>query len=574
MTPTKTPEFRKVITTKTTGNHREHNHYKGFTMSLTCTFSMPAPLRTVATVLALGCASNLAIAQDSSTFRVGMTAADIPLTTGNPDQGFEGFRFMGLMLYDALVEWDLSSADEPSKLIPGLATEWSVNPDDKTKWTFKLRHGVQFHDGSEFNADAVVWNFDKVKNTEAPQYDSRQAALTAERIPSIIEVNKIDDYTVEIVTDTPTAFLPFQASYWMMSSPAQFEKVDNWEAFAQNPSGTGPWKFVSMQPRKQITLARNADYWDPDRVPVSDQVQLIPTPEASSRTSALLSGQVDWIEAPSPDAIPQLKGAGMQIITNSYPHNWAIAPSRAEGSPWNELDVRKAANLCIDRQGIDKLLGGLSIPAEGHVPPDSEWFGHPDFKLGYEPEEARSLMEKHGFSQGEPLHVKIAISTSGSGQMQPLPMFQYIQSTLNQCHFDVEAEVMEWNALLALGRQSAESEEAQAKGIDSLIISRTLMDPYSAFTRLFDSDRIPPNGSNWTMTSNPVYDDLLGQAEQEFDLEKQNATLRKFHEALVNNAEYIWVTHDVSPRALAPNLNGFVQAKSWFQDLTPVHLEE
>lgn len=536
--------------------------------------SLSRTLRTTATVLALSCTASLAQAQDLSTFRVGMTAADIPLTTGNPDQGFEGFRFMGLMMYDALVEWDLSSADKPSKLIPGLATEWSVDTDDKTKWTFKLRHGVTFHDGSTFNADAVIWNFDKVKNPDSPQYDPRQAGLAASRIPSIVAVNKIDDYTLQIVTDEPNANLPFQASYWMMSSPAQFQKVGSWEAFAKDPSGTGPWKFVSMQPRKQITMARNEDYWDPDRIPVSDQVQLIPTPEASSRTAALLSGQVDWIEAPSPDAVPQLEAAGMQIVTNSYPHNWAIAPSRAEGSPWNELDVRKAANLCIDRQGINQLLGGLSIPAEGHVTPDSPWFGHPTFKLAYEPDEARSLMEQHGYSQDKPLHVKIAVSTSGSGQMQPLPMFQYIQSTLNQCHFDVEAEVMEWNALTALGREPATAPESANNDINGIIISRTLMDPYSAFTRLFDSQRTPPNGNNWGMVNNPEYDELLKEAREEFDPAKQDAILAKLHEKLVDNAEWIWVTHDVNPRALAPNLKGFVQAKSWFQDLTPVHLEE
>lgn len=76
-------------------------------------------------------ASNPANAQ--GTLRVGMTAADIPLSWGQPDQGFEGFRFMGLMVYDALINWDMSSADKPSGLIPGLAESWSVDPNDKTK---------------------------------------------------------------------------------------------------------------------------------------------------------------------------------------------------------------------------------------------------------------------------------------------------------------------------------------------------------------------------------------------------------------------------------------------------------
>src|SRR5437764_11832491 len=90
--------------------------------------------------------------------RIGMTAADIPRTLGQPDQGFEGNRFTGNTMYEGLTTWDLSSADKASVVIPALATEWSVDANDKTKWVFKLRSGVKFHDGAEFDADAVVWN--------------------------------------------------------------------------------------------------------------------------------------------------------------------------------------------------------------------------------------------------------------------------------------------------------------------------------------------------------------------------------------------------------------------------------
>jgi ABC-type transport system substrate-binding protein len=107
------------------------------------------------------------IAGAETVMRIGMTAADIPRTLGQPDQGFEGNRFTGLTMYDALTLWDLSSADKASVVIPGLATEWSVDSADKKKWIFKLRPGVKFHDGSPFNADAVVWNVDKVLKQDA-----------------------------------------------------------------------------------------------------------------------------------------------------------------------------------------------------------------------------------------------------------------------------------------------------------------------------------------------------------------------------------------------------------------------
>ena len=114
------------------------------------------------------------IAGAETILRIGMTAADIPRTLGQPDQGFEGNRFTGLTMYDALTMWDLSSADKPSVMIPGLATEWAVDDADKKKWTFKLRPGVTFHDGSPFNADAVVWNVEKVLKKDAPQFDASQ----------------------------------------------------------------------------------------------------------------------------------------------------------------------------------------------------------------------------------------------------------------------------------------------------------------------------------------------------------------------------------------------------------------
>src|ERR1700736_1014756 len=98
-------------------------------------------------------------AQAGGTLVVGMTAGDIPVTTGNPDQGFEGYRFVGYNLYDALLLWDLSKSDKPSDIRPGLATSYEVDPNDHKKWTVHLRHDVTFHDGCKFTADAVVFNF-------------------------------------------------------------------------------------------------------------------------------------------------------------------------------------------------------------------------------------------------------------------------------------------------------------------------------------------------------------------------------------------------------------------------------
>ena len=128
--------------------------------------------------LALGLTLGAQAARAESVLRIAMTASDIPLTTGQTDNGGEGMRFMGYTVYDGLINWDLTQADKASGLVPGLATSWNVAP-DKTHWTFKLRQGVKFQDGSLFNADAVVWNFAKLLDDKSPQYDPKQAARAA-----------------------------------------------------------------------------------------------------------------------------------------------------------------------------------------------------------------------------------------------------------------------------------------------------------------------------------------------------------------------------------------------------------
>jgi peptide/nickel transport system substrate-binding protein len=113
-----------------------------------------------------------AAAEQETVLRVAMTLGDIPLTTGQPSQGQ---RFIGITLYDGLINWDLSRSDSPATLAPGLALRWEVDEATRTVWTFKLRPGVEFYDGSVFDANAVVWNLDKLTNRASPQYDQAQA---------------------------------------------------------------------------------------------------------------------------------------------------------------------------------------------------------------------------------------------------------------------------------------------------------------------------------------------------------------------------------------------------------------
>lgn len=512
-------------------------------------------------------------AAGGGTVRIGMTASDIPLTAGAPNSGFEGVRFTGMTLYDALVTWDLSVTDGPAPLVPQLATEWSVDENDPRVWTFKLREGVTFHDGSEFNADAVVFNFEKIFDENAPHYDPRQSAQVVARLPAYESIRKVDDYTVEITTKTPSSLFVNQLPFMFFSSPAHYEALgQDWAAFEQDPSGTGPFMLEELVPRERAVLVPNPNYWDEDRMAQADRIELIPIPEATTRSNALLAGEVDWIEAPPADTLPILEERGFAITSNGYPHLWPWQFSFQEGSPWTDKRIRQAANLAINREEIQTLLGGKMVPAQGILLPDDPGFGNPTFEVGYDPDAARELLAEAGYGPDNPVEVTMLISSSGSGQMQPLPMNELIQQQLAEVGINVEYEVLVWESLFDNWRQGADHPDA--RGAHGTNITFATHDPFAAMVRFIATDSAPPTSLNWGYYSNPEVDALIAELQTNFDSEAALETYQELHETLVEDAPFLFVAHDVGPRAMSSNVQGFAQAKSWFQDITPIYLEE
>jgi peptide/nickel transport system substrate-binding protein len=548
-------------------------------------FSSSAPS---AITLAIGVglsAMTLAVQAQEKVLRIAMTAADIPRTLGQPDQGFEGNRFTGIPMYDALTQWDLSKRDAPSLLIPGLANSWAVSGNDKTKWVFKLRSGVKFHDGSAVNADAIVWNVQKVLDKDAVHFDASQVGVTASRMPTLRSARKIDELTVELTTSEPDAFLPLNLTNLFMASPAHWNKKFDaaagatpadkskaaWTAFAADASGSGPFKMARFVPRERLEVVANKTYWDAKRVPKLDRVVMLPMPEANARTAALLGGQVDWIEAPAPDAMAQITQRGFKIESNAQPHVWPWQLSFAEGSPWLDKRVRQAANLCVDREGIKTLLGGMMAVPKGTVPPGHPWWGNPKFDIKYDVNAAKAMMTQAGHSAAKPLKVKVQISASGSGQMQPLPMNEFVQQSLKQCFFDVEFDVIEWNTLFTNWRKGAK--DPSANGASAINVSYAAMDPFFAMVRFTSTGAFPPVSNNWGYFGNPEFDKLIADARTQFDGKKRDEALSKLHARIVEEAPFVWIAHDVGPRAVSTKVKGLVQPRSWFIDLAPISID-
>jgi peptide/nickel transport system substrate-binding protein len=504
-----------------------------------------------------------------SVIRYGISMADIPMTTGQPDRGAGAYQFTGYTIYDPLVAWEMNIADRPGKLIPGLATDWSVDPADRKKWRFTLRRNIKFHDGSIFNADAVIWNLDKVLDEKAPQFDKRQSAQVKPRLPSVASYRKLDEYTIEITTKDVDSIFPYQMLWFLISSPAQFAKLGgDWEKFASSPSGTGPFKLDRLVPRERAELVKNVDYWDKSRIPKADRMILIPLPEALSRVAALLSGQVDLIETPAPDAVPQLQQAGIRIVTNITPHVWNYHLSMLPDSPWTDIRLRKALNLAIDRDAVVTLLNGLAKPAIGQVDPSSPWFGHPAFHVKYDLAEAKRLVAEAGYSPEKPLKTTFVIAQGGTGQMLSLPMNEFLQQSFKEIGIDIDFKVVELEQLYTYWRKGAKDE--MAAGITANNIAYVTSDPLYAIVRFFHSSQVAPTGVNWGWYENPKVDAIIDEAKRTFDPAKQDELMAKAHELVVDDAVLVWVVHDTNPHALSPKIKSFVQAQHWFQDLTTI----
>jgi peptide/nickel transport system substrate-binding protein len=510
-------------------------------------------LRLYAVAVLLAAAA--ALPSYGQTLRVAMTASDTPTTTGIPNNGGEGFRFLGFPAFDGLIDWDFTHPERIAGITPGLASEWKIDDSDHTRWIFTLRDGVTFHDGTPVTIDAVIWNLQRLYDEKSPQFDAAASAIVRSFVNMLDRWERIDDRHIAIYTKSPFSFFPYMIPTILIVSPTQWEKSGrSWAEFGKAPAGTGPFRITKVVAGQSVEMTRNENYWDKNRIPKLAKLVLIPMPEATTRLAALRAGQVDWIEVPPPDAIPSLKAAGFQISLWPYPHIWPYILNVTEGSPFHDKRLRQALNYAIDRDALVKFLNGTAKPAVGVFPPDNPDFGKPEQHYGYDPEKAKALLKEAGYGPDHPLKVKVMISTSGSGQMLPLPMNEIIQQQVKAVGFDLDFDVVDWGTMLVVKR------------------SLGFADPASLF-RYFSATSFSPNGINWGHYSEPRVQELLNQAQESFDSEQQTELLAKAHAIIVDEAAWAFIVHDQNPRAMSAKVKGFQPAQSWYQDFTKVTVE-
>ena len=496
------------------------------------------------------------------TLRIAMSAGNVPIPDQFLTEGGEGKRFVGANVYDTILMSDAWQGDHVPVPGPGLATEWKVSP-DKLTWTLKLRQRVKFHDGTPFNADAVVFAMDRILNKKAEFYSPDQASAGASAYAAVASYKKVDDFTMEVVTKKPWAFLAFDMVGWNIPSPTAIKQYGN-KAYPQHAVGTGPFKITKYVDGQVMEMVPNQDYWK-DKAKL-DKLIVFPMPEPAARLAALQSGQVDWAEVPPPDSIEQLKSAGYNVLLKQYPHALYYG-FNVNKAPFNDVRVRQAIGYGIDRVGMVSVISGAGKPAtqlmyEGNAWRDTSFAGY-----SYDPAKAKQLLADAGVKL--PLKMTVAYPTGGSGNMWPGPMDEKIQQDLKAIGIEVSLAPLEWNTILTLNRAGLYSPDYQK--YDAYFFSPNTQTPIGAFGS-FLGERIPKNGGccNGTGYDSKDFDGLMTQAAAEFDQPKQDVLLAKAEGVLMRDAAIVPFMHDLNLRVMTNKVRGWVQPQSWHGDMRSV----
>jgi peptide/nickel transport system substrate-binding protein len=310
-------------------------------------------------------------------------------------------------MYEPLVR-----RDKDLKLEPALATEWSQPQPDV--WRFKLRQGVTFHDGTPFNADDVVFSYERAANPGSN--------LTG-TVATIKEVKKVDDYTVDIVTKGPDPILAEEITFWYIMSKVWCEKhnatraadlTKNEESYATtHANGTGPFMLKDRQPDVQTTLVKNPNWWDKTGLAI-DETVFFRIADAHTRVQALLAGDIDMIyDVPSQDIdtiakAPHLKilqGPELRTIYLGF-DQWRpeLLESNVKGkNPFKDIRVRKAFYQAIDEEAIKaKVMRGYAVPTGLMIGKGINGFEESLNKrlLPYDPAAAKKLLAEAGYPEG------------------------------------------------------------------------------------------------------------------------------------------------------------------------------
>lgn len=458
-------------------------------------------------------------------------------------------------IYEALL-----IQDENMELQPGLATEWEM-VDDLT-WQFTLREDVTFHDGSEFNADVVQANFERI-------LDEDIASPRAFLYEMVEEINVVDDYTVEFVTEYPFSPLPAHIAHnggGLMSAEViaeDYEAIENGSepgsVINENPVGTGPFVFESWTPGDEIVLNRNDDYWG--GAPALDSITFRVVPEGSTRLADLETGAIHISDPLSPSDVSRVEGTdGMSV--NSQPSvGLSYIGFNAQKEPFDDPLVRQAISKAIDKDTIiNGIYDGVGLPAESPLAPDVFGYDEDVTGLEYNVEEARELLAEAGYEDG------FSTTLWTNDNQDRIDTATAVQAQLEEIGIDVEIEQVEWGAYL---------EDTAAGEHDMFILGWTTVtgDADYGMYPLFHSDNFGEAG-NRTFFATDELDSLLEEARQSSDEDERLDLYSRAQEILVDEAPMLYIHHMEFLLAVSDDVEGLWQHPTGILMLRDVSLNQ
>lgn len=447
-------------------------------------------------------------------------------------------RNVAKSFYEGLYAFDKDLTPQPQ-----LAESHTVSPDG-LEYVFKLREGVKFHDGTDFTAEAVKLNFDRVLNP-----DNHLSRRTLYNFVDRVEV--IDPLRVKFVLKRPMPSFIQRLSNGtgQMICPNTLRTLSNRE-IAFKPCGTGPYTMKEYNPSERLVVVRNPNY-RVKGLPKLDGITWLPVPENASRAAMLRTGEAAFIQ---PMPVEQVRD-----VRNDPNLNLVVVPSimarylsiNTVQKPFDDVRVRQAVSLAINRDALCKVaFSGFARPATGPIPPQvpsAAEFGKPE----YNPQRARELLKEAGYPNG--FTTKL---WSGYNNTTAVKAIQFIQQQLAQVGIRTETRVLEAGQRVSL----VESNKVPSESPNRLYYigwSNSTVDPDWALRPLFDSRETPPRLANEAYYANPRFDELVDLAVAEPDAEKRDALYREAQELLWKEVPAAFLVFEDNTAASSVHLKNF-----------------
>jgi peptide/nickel transport system substrate-binding protein len=500
--------------------------------------------RALASIIAVTVAVSLWVApiaaQPAGTLVVGLVAE--PVNLDPPQVTDLNSNRVGRRIVETLVTFP----EESTQVVPGLAESWTISKDG-LQYTFKLRRGITFHDGTPLNAEAVKFSIERQINPNHPAYKLGKYPFANFFFGNVKAVEVLSEERVAFLLNEPRAsFLSIlTAGAASIVSPTAVMK---WGPdYPTHPVGTGPFRFASWDRGQRVVLEKNPTYW---KYPVKvERVIYRPIVEDQARLTELLTGTLDVIVGVPADFVSQLEqNAKITLLKQVGAHVWYLGMNNQK-KPFDDKRVRQALNYAVNKDAIVKdVLKGTGASSRGPVLPGT-WGADPALKAyPYDPERAKKLLAEVGYPNG--FSTTLWVPESGSGMQAPVAMSTVMQSNLKAVGVNVSLQTMEWGAYLAKLRTKEQE-------LFALSWMAGTEDPDMVMYPLLHSSQWTPVGPNRALYKNARFDALLQQARLTTDQAKRAQLYKEAQRILVDDAPWVFVDHEIQIAALSKRVQGF-----------------